>query len=100
MVDLNGDKAPRLDVFFLAFWHFSWHFVKDEVLGLVREFYDLERFEKSLNVTFLVLIPKQEGVEDRKDFRPISLVGSLYKLLAKVLANRLKLVLGKVISQS
>ncbi|RVW34760.1 LINE-1 reverse transcriptase-like [Vitis vinifera] len=39
------------------------------------------------------------GAEDLKDFRPISLVGSLYKLLAKVLANRIKKVMGKVISE-
>ena len=40
------------------------------------------------------------GVEDLKDFRPISLIGSIYKLLAKVLANRLKLVVGKVVSNA
>ena len=45
-------------------------------------------------------IPKKGGVEDLKDFRPISLVGSLYKWLAKVLANRLKRVLPKVISKA
>lgn len=39
---------------------------------------------KNLNITLLVLIPKKGGVEDLKDFRPISLVGALYKLLAKV----------------
>ncbi|RVW49042.1 hypothetical protein CK203_080976 [Vitis vinifera] len=44
-------------------------------------------------------VPKKEGAEDLKDFRPISLVGSLYKLLAKVLANRIKKVMGKVISE-
>ncbi|RVW39985.1 Transposon TX1 uncharacterized 149 kDa protein [Vitis vinifera] len=49
---------------------------------------------------FLSLIPKKEEVEDLRDFRPISLVGSVYKLLAKVLANRLKLVMGEVISYS
>ncbi|RVW24649.1 putative ribonuclease H protein [Vitis vinifera] len=38
------------------------------------------------------------GVEDLGDFRPISLLGGLYKLLAKVLANRLKKVIGKVVS--
>ena len=40
------------------------------------------------------------GVEDLRDFRPISLVGSLYKWLAKVLANKLKKVVGKVVSKA
>ena len=62
-----------------------------------KEFYEKGTFTKSINTTFLVLIPKKGGAEDLKDFRPISLVGSLYKLLAKVLANRLKKVVGKVV---
>ncbi|RVW15620.1 hypothetical protein CK203_077767 [Vitis vinifera] len=41
---------------------------------------------------------EERGVEDLGDYRPISLLGGLYKLLAKVLANRLKKVIGKVIS--
>ena len=36
---------------------------------------------------------------DLKDFRPISLIGGLYKLLAKLLANRLKMVVGEVVSK-
>ena len=55
-------------------------------------------FFKSINNTFLVLIPKKGGAKDLRDFRPISLLGGLYKLLAKVLANRLKKVIGKVVS--
>ena len=53
-----------------------------------------------MNATFIVLIPKKGGAEDLKDFRPISLVGGLYKWLAKVLANRLKMVVGKVVSKA
>ena len=68
-------------------------------MGIFREFHERGRFVKSLNATFLVLVPKKGGAEDLKDFRPISLVGSLYKLLAKVLANRIKKVMGKVISE-
>ena len=68
-------------------------------MGFFREFHERGRFVKSLNATFLVLVLKKGGVKDLKDFRPISLVESLYKLLAKVLANRIKKVMGKVISE-
>uniref|UniRef100_A0A2N9IK02 Reverse transcriptase domain-containing protein n=1 Tax=Fagus sylvatica TaxID=28930 RepID=A0A2N9IK02_FAGSY len=54
----------------------------------------------SLNATFLSLIPKKVNAVEVKDFRPISLVGSVYKILAKVLANRLSVVLATVISPS
>ena len=74
--------------------------VKGRGYGFFRDFHERGRFVKSLNATFLVLVPKKGGVEDLKDFRPISLVGNLYKLLAKVLANRIKKVMGKVILES
>ena len=64
-------------------------------MELFKEFYDQRSFAKSLNTTFLVLITKKGGAEDLGDFRPISLLGGLYKSLAKVLANRLKKVLGR-----
>ena len=72
-------------------------------MNLMEFFYDFfvsETFTRSLNTTFLVLIPKKGEAEDLKDFRPINLLGSLYKLLAKVLANRLKRVVGTVISDA
>ena len=97
---LNSDKAPGPDGFPLAFWSFSWDFVKNEVLGFFKEFYEHSRFVKNLNATFLVLIPKKQTVEDFKDLRPISLVGGLYKILTKVLVNRIKRVMDKVISKS
>jgi hypothetical protein len=53
------------------------------------------------NATFLALIPKKKSVAvEVKDFRPISLVGGVYKILAKLLANRLRLVLPNIISPS
>jgi len=53
---------------------------------------------KGINSTFIALIPKVDNPHRLNDFRPISLVGSLYKILAKVLANRLRSVIGLVIS--
>ncbi|RVW85679.1 Transposon TX1 uncharacterized 149 kDa protein [Vitis vinifera] len=98
LMGMNGDKAPGPDGFTIAFWQSSWGLVKEEIMDLFREFYNQRSFANSLNSTFLVLIPKKGGAEDLGDFRPISLLGSLYKLVAKVLANRLKKVLDKVVS--
>ena len=51
-----------------------------------------------MNTTFLVLVPKKGGADDYRDFKPINLAGGLCKLLAKVLANRLKKVVSKMVS--
>ncbi|RVW76305.1 ATP-dependent DNA helicase Q-like 4A [Vitis vinifera] len=80
LLDLGKDKALGPDGFTMAFWFFCWDVMKVEIMGFFREFHERGRFVKSLNATFLVLVPKKEGAEDLKEFRPISLVGSLYKL--------------------
>ena len=100
LMDMNGDKAPRPDGFTGAFWQLCWEFVKEEVLEMFKEFHEHNAFLKSLNTTFLVLIPKKGGVEELGDFRPISILGGLYKLLAKVLANRIKKVIGNEVIDS
>ncbi|RVW72705.1 hypothetical protein CK203_056739 [Vitis vinifera] len=83
LAELNEDKASGPDGFSFAFWQFYWDFVKVEVMGFFKDFFERGKFVRSLNNTFLVLIPKKGGAEDLSDFRPINLVGSLYKLLAK-----------------
>ena len=98
LMDMNGDKAPRPNGFTLAFWKNCWEFVKENILEMFKEFYEQNVFLKSLNNTFFVLLPKKGETEDLGDFRPISLLRGLYKLLAKVMANRLKKVIGKVVS--
>ena len=98
--ELNGDKALGPDGFSLAFWQFCWDFVKDEIMSFFKDFFERGKLVRSLNTTFLVLIPKKGEAEDLSDFRPISLVGGLYKLLATVLANRLKKVARKVVSST
>ena len=65
------------------FVYFHWHSV----------------FEQSLNASFLTLIPKKSNAVNILDFRPINLVGSVYKLLSKVLANKLRAVLDNLISE-
>jgi hypothetical protein len=69
-----------------------------DLLNFFAEFYRNGKLTKGLNSTFIVLIPKVESPQRVADFRPISLVSSLYKILSKVLANRLRNVIGNVVS--
>ena len=69
-------------------------------MDFFKEFFEQKKFVRSLNATFLAMIPEKGNVEDIKDYKPISLLGGLYKILAKVLANRLRRVIDKVVSPS
>ena len=69
-------------------------------MAVFKHFHRYSVFEWSLNASFLSLIPKKTNAVSIKDFQPISLVGSVYKLLSKLLANRLRVVLDSLISES
>jgi hypothetical protein len=64
------------------------------------EFHRNGKLTKGVNWTFIALIPKVDSPQRLADFRPISLVGCMYKVLAKVLANRLRHVLDFVVSDA
>ena len=98
--DVQGDKAPGPDGFTMVFFQQCWSVLEKDVMDFFGEVHMHGKFEKSLNATFLSLIPKKVDASNIRDFRPISLIGSVYKLLSKVLANRMRLVLDDVISES
>lgn len=74
--------------------------IKDDLGRVFKEFHENGRLAKGCNPSFIVLIPKKEGSCDLNHFRPISLIGSLYKIIAKVLARRMKVVMGKVVGEA
>lgn len=69
-------------------------------LEVFHHFFVYKRFERSFNTSFLALIPKKKSAEDIRDFKPISLVGGVHKIITKVLSIRLRKVIRKVISDS
>ena len=81
----------------MGFFQCCWDILHPDVMTVLNYFHGLCSFEKSLNATFVSIIPKKTEVLEVKDFRSISLVGGIYKILAKLLANRLKVVLLKII---
>lgn len=96
---MYGDKAPGLNGFNMKFMQKFWYVIKDDVMEMFKELHKSRKCVRTLNSTFVTLIPKKEAKEFG-DFRPISLVGCIYKLIAKVLAKRLSKVLGDITSSS
>lgn len=74
--------------------------VKEDFCRMVADFRRKESLAIGCNASFLVLIPKKENPMALNDYMPISLVGCLYKVLAKLLAGRLSLVMDSVISEN
>ena len=66
-------------------------------MGFFKDFFERGKFVRSLNSTFLVLVPKKGGADDLRYYRHISLVGGLYKILAKVMTVKIKKVVRKVV---
>ncbi|GAU36842.1 hypothetical protein TSUD_213660 [Trifolium subterraneum] len=98
--DCDSYKSPGPDGVNFGFIKDFWTEMHSDVMRFIAKFHRNSRLTKGINAAFIALIPKVESPQRLNDFRPISLVGSLYKILAKVLANRLRLVMGSVILES
>jgi poly(3-hydroxyalkanoate) synthetase len=69
----------------MTFFQTCWDVIKTNIMGVFHDFHACNKFERSLNATFIALIPKESRAIDLKDFRPISLMSGVYKIIAKVL---------------
>eukprot|EP00253_Pinus_taeda_P023276 PITA_23276 len=73
--------------------------VKQDMLKVVEDSRQHKKVLKALNVTFIALIPKKGNVMTPKGFRPIALCNVVYKIISKVIANRMKPLLPSLISE-
>jgi hypothetical protein len=99
LFQMHPDKAPGPDGFNPAFYQHFWELCGNDVYGAANEWLDRGYFPSSLNETNICLIPKCENPTSMKDLRPISLCNVLYKMVSKLLANRLKTCLDKCVSE-
>nr|GEX77526.1 RNA-directed DNA polymerase, eukaryota [Tanacetum cinerariifolium] len=97
--DCGTEKAPGLDGFTFGFFRRFWHVIQDDVIAAVRYFFLNFDIPKGCNSSFIALIPKTPNANMVNDFRPISLIGSVYKIIAKILANRLVGVLDGIVDE-
>jgi len=98
--DCESFKSLGLDGVNFGFLKEFWQDLKENIMRFINEFHRHSKLSRGINYTFIALIPKVESMQKLNEFRLISLVGSMYKILAKVLANRLKMVIGSVISET
>ncbi|KAH9767472.1 reverse transcriptase domain-containing protein [Citrus sinensis] len=98
--DMQPDKSPGPDGMNPAFYQKFWNVVGTDITEACFRFIRDCSFPDGLNETSIVFIPKKKQIEFLTDVRPISLCNVLYKIVAKMLANRMKMVLGLIISDS
>jgi hypothetical protein len=98
LFQMHPDKAPGPDGFNPAFFQHFWETCGDDMWRAVSLWLERGFFPSSLSETNICLIPKCEIPTSMKDMRPIALCNVLYKVVSKLLANRLKVCLDQCIS--
>ncbi|GKF88919.1 hypothetical protein Tco_0262882 [Tanacetum coccineum] len=96
----GANKSPGPDGFTFEFFKRYWSLVGSEFCDAVECFFDKGFLPKGNNASFIALIPKVLDAKFVNDFRPISLIGSVYKVITKVLATRLAGVISDLVSHT
>lgn len=84
----------------MSFFLKNWSILKADILKVFQDFFQNGVINNRTNETYICLIPMKLRANKVSEFRPISLISSLYKLIAKVLVERLKKVLPHIISDA
>lgn len=95
--DYGSDKSPGSDDMNFHFIKKCCGTMKNEFVDMMKDFWANGVISRGANVSFIVLLPKKDYLLGLEEYRPISLIGCLYKVISKVLAKRLGKVLGKII---
>eukprot|EP00253_Pinus_taeda_P009979 PITA_09979 len=98
-VNIKNYKAPGLDGFNVDFFKACWHIVKQDILEVVEDSRSSKTILKALNTSFISLIPKQDSAQTADKYRPIALCNVVYKIISKVVENRLKPLLPSLFSE-
>jgi hypothetical protein len=99
IIQLPNEKAPSPNGFIGLFYKKCWPIIRVDLLEALRAFHSLRTQRLDLiNETNVVLLPKEPDAATITEFRPISLINSLAKIITKVLADRLAPRLNDLVS--
>ena len=98
LFSLGSDKSSGPDGMSALFYKHYWEIISQDLIEAVSSFFTRGHILTEINRTFITLIPKSDKAAKVNQFRPISLCNTIYKIISKILAARLKPLLHKVIS--
>ncbi|KAM6549548.1 hypothetical protein CsatB_021224 [Cannabis sativa] len=97
---MHPDKSPGPDGMTPAFYQKCWSIVGRDVVETVRSFFRSGDFEQNCGDANIVLIPKTKNPSDMTQLRPIALCNVLYKIITKVMVNRMKPFMDEIITEN
>ena len=103
VLDLLNDKAPGLDGFTGLFYKkaWDWDIIKVDIMNAFNAFWSQDaRSLSHLNDAYMILLKKKSQPTEIRDYRPISLIHSISKLITKCLANRLATKLDALVNRN
>ena len=97
--NMSPDKSPGPDGFQAFFFQKCWDILGEDLWRAIEASRNGGSLLAEINYSFITLIPKKDCPEHPGDFRPIALCNTIYKIFSKVMANRLKTIMPKLISE-
>ena len=97
--DMSNDKSPGVDGFTTNFYKFFWVDLRSFLYDSYKYSFEHGELSDSQRRGLLTLIPKSgKDVRYLKSWRPVTLLATDYKILAKALATRLQKVISDIVS--
>lgn len=95
----RSEKALGMNGFTIKFLKKFWNLLQVDIMPFVKHFEENGKLSKGFNSSFITIITKVKDPITFNDFQPISLIGCMYKIIAKVVALRIKKVIKTVIDE-
>jgi len=98
---MPSEKAPGPNGFIGCFYKKCWPIIKEDLTQAIMFFFNNRTSKFSLiNTAHIVLLPKKQDATSITDYRPISLINSITKIITKLMANMLAPRLNELVSQA
>lgn len=93
----DSDKASGSNKFIFKFVKNAWEIIKEDIYEIVQELWNSAWLPRGCNTAYIARISKVANLTSFKEYRPISMVGCIYKIIVKLMARRIQKVMSSLI---